>query len=99
MPAVLSRRSTKLAVVLSTVAGALAFGGASSAQAGYIPCEWYDCVPVEIKQDWLPPEECRCPDIFDRYTDLQRFDFSTAVSLRDDLAVVSARFGAAGLQP
>ena len=69
MPAVLSGRRPKLAAALSVVVGALALGGASSAQAAPIPCEWYDCNwQVEVEFPKIPPE-CRCPDIYRNFSD------------------------------
>ena len=69
MLSALPRRRHKLATVLAVAAGSLAFGGAGSAQAAPIPCEWYDCDwQVEVQFPPIPPE-CRCPDIYKRFTD------------------------------
>ena len=69
MLSALPRRRHKLATVLAVAAGSLAFGGAGSAQAAPIPCEWYDCDwQVEVQFPPIPPE-CRCPDIYKKFTD------------------------------
>jgi hypothetical protein len=100
MPAVLPRRSRKLAAVLAVAGGALAIGGASSAEAKPIPCEWYDCNwTEEVKFPPIPPE-CRCPDIYKKFTDYTVLDESLVIR-RSDLilqAGVGARLDAPQLE-
>lgn len=108
MPAVLPRRGHKLAAVLSVAVGALAVG-VSSAQAGPIPCEWYDCVPREIVKYEIGPKhpECRCPDRLTDYATLltqpelrfDRLDSRLDIGAGPGFALDIGELSAAGLRP
>lgn len=108
MPAVLSRRGRKVAALLSVAVGALAVGGATSAQAAPIPCAWYDCVPMEFDSSLIKrpvPPECRCPDALELYSELAiqpalelaRFDVASRFAV-PGLVLGADRFGA-GVTP